>query len=806
MKIKFKSFLALFLALAMAFSFAACGKGGDGGKTPAKPGNDKAETPEYVYNAEFKPLESISSDGYLNVMLFTDEGFYASCYEKVGENIPEGATVEYEGQYDVRESRLYFIGSDGSVRLLDGYKAMPADENPNDYAEFYSGSNLNGLALSSDGKLIAVENVYSSWYDGPADISQDSSDYWNYYQYEQKYYIRTLDADGSELSSALIPTSQDSYLNTYNMQMDENGNLLFTNDMSIRAIAPDGTDAYTIEAENYVERLIRLKDGRLGALSWGEQGMGLNMVDPETKSFGETIELPYNAYELMSGGGDYDLYYTSGINFYGYKIDTKESEKLLNWISCDVNNNDLSGVYISSDGRISGILNHWNNKDHTSTNEMVTLTKVPYDSVPHKEVLTLAVMYLDWEARNMIVDFNRNNDKCRIEIKDYSEYNTEDDYEAGLTKLTTEIMAGNMPDIISTNQLPYTQLAAKGLLEDLYPFMDADSEFGREDFFQNVLAALEVNGGLYATCPSFQISTVIGASSVVGDTPGWTYEQFNEALASMPEGCTPFDQYTTRENILQTCLFLDMDNFVDWTTGQCRFDSQDFIDLLNFAALFPEEFDWDNYEWTQEDDPKNRIAQGKQMLMQSSIYDFTDIQYNDFYFGGDATYIGFPTASGVGNSMYLGSGYAMSSSCANKEAAWEFLRIFFTEDYQQGVWGMPTNLAVYNDKLKEAMTPDYQKDAEGNFVLDENGEKIEISHGGIGFGDGTTYDIYAVTQEQADELWDVITSTTRAADTNNSVFDIVSEQAAAFFAGQKSAEEVAKLVQSKANIYVNEQR
>ena len=38
------------------------------------------------------------------------------------------------------------------------------------------------------------------------------------------------------------------------------------------------------------------------------------------------------------------------------------------------------------------------------------------------------------------------------------------------------------------------------------------------------------------------------------------------------------------------------------------------------------------------------------------------------------------------------------------------------------------------------------------------------------------------------------------------IADILIEEAPAFFNGQKSAEEVARLVQSKANIYVNEQR
>ena len=67
-------------------------------------------------------------------------------------------------------------------------------------------------------------------------------------------------------------------------------------------------------------------------------------------------------------------------------------------------------------------------------------------------------------------------------------------------------------------------------------------------------------------------------------------------------------------------------------------------------------------------------------------------------------------------------------------------------------------------------------------------------------------EIYAMTQEQADKLMELIESTDKVANYDSSIYDIVTEQAAAFFAGQKSAEEVAKLVQSKANIFVNEQR
>ena len=170
------------------------------------------------------------------------------------------------------------------------------------------------------------------------------------------------------------------------------------------------------------------------------------------------------------------------------------------------------------------------------------------------------------------------------------------------------------------------------------------------------------------------------------------------------------------------------------------------------------------------------------------------------------SFIGFPTNNGVGSMLGIDSGYAITKNCKDPEAAWQFLRSFFTEDFQEGLWNFPSNRKAFDAKLKEAMTPVYMTDADGNYILDENGNKIEESQGGFGWGDGAMVEIYAMTQEQADKLMELIESTEKVVNYDSSIYDIVAEQSAAFFAGQKSAEEVAKLVQSKANIFVNEQR
>ena len=236
---------------------------------------------------------------------------------------------------------------------------------------------------------------------------------------------------------------------------------------------------------------------------------------------------------------------------------------------------------------------------------------MPASSLPNKTVLTLATMNLDGDMQRMIVKFNRNNPNYRIEISNYSEYNTEEDYEAGLTKLNTEIMAGNVPDILNLDGLSTGKLAARGILADLMPYLNNDEEL-KDQMFDNVLKALMSDGKLYRTASSFNIETVMGASSIVGDQPGWTLEEYNAALKTMPAGCEPFSQGTTRDTILSSCLSMEMNKLVDWSTGVCAFDTPVFTDILRFANQFPKDMDWENMEG---EDDTARISSGRQMLM-----------------------------------------------------------------------------------------------------------------------------------------------------------------------------------------------
>ena len=98
---------------------------------------------------------------------------------------------------------------------------------------------------------------------------------------------------------------------------------------------------------------------------------------------------------------------------------------------------------------------------------------------------------------------------------------------------------------------------------------------------------------------------------------------------------------------------------------------------------------------------------------------------------------------------------------------------------------------------------------------DENGDPIKIpkttyytaaaSSTTLDSDDPGRVDIYALSQEQADQILDVISKTTRLSVYDESIMDIVNDEAAPFFAGQATAEETASAIQSRVKLYVAEQ-
>jgi ABC-type glycerol-3-phosphate transport system substrate-binding protein len=169
-------------------------------------------------------------------------------------------------------------------------------------------------------------------------------------------------------------------------------------------------------------------------------------------------------------------------------------------------------------------------------------------------------------------------------------------------------------------------------------------------------------------------------------------------------------------------------------------------------------------------------------------------------FGEPVTFIGYPTSSGKGSAISPSEiTLGVSSKSKNKEGAWEFVRTFLTPEYQtkEYLWGFPVLKSALDEKLNKAMEPE--------FYTDESGNQVKSPKTTWGYDDAE-FEIYEATQEDVDAIKFLIDNVDSVYDYNTEIYKILSEEAAPFFTGQKSAKDVAAIIQSRVQIYVNENR
>ena len=794
---------ALLLALTLTLGLAACGKDKDNGTEQL---TGKVYVPEFLdFNLDVE---------YISGGCATGDAVYLMGSKSQEREETDPATGEILYYYDEIYS-LYRIPLDGSDPVkLEAYQPTALPEG----AEGNVG--VESITAADDGTIWLTEHVGVYTFDLPENFNPENDDKWNYHTYEESIIRRQLDASGNEIGrvdiSDLAGKLGVEYV--YANLFDRAGNLYAVTETEVVMLDPQLNKVFSVEGEDIAGSPTLLSNGRLGLLNYiydEEKETGawtMKTVDPEAQDWGEEYTLPENAYNAYPGGGEYLFYYQNGDSIYGYKAGAAEGEKIFSWIDSDINRSNMEFFSFLPDGRVVVVTREW--QSDNSKVELAIMTATDRSELPEKTTLTYAAMYLGYDVRSQIIEFNKTSDKYRIEVRDYSEFATAEDSSAGLTRLNTEIVAGNVPDMLETGSIPLRQYAAKGLLEDLWPFIEGDTDIGgRAGVMEHVLNAAEQDGKLYEIFTNFAIRTVAGPKNIVGDRMSWTLADLQEALAKMPEGCAIFGQTDTKTDMLSNVMAQNADSFVDWSTGQCRFDSEDFKALLAFCNSFPAEYDWENSqdEW---EDPYTRIISGKQML--TSVY-FSQLRWdfleNDGLFKsqGGAAFIGYPREDGgVGSGFTTNGGVAMSAACKDKEGAWSFMRTRLlsqsTDEESARYWSnFPVNKADFDKMVEEAMTVQYEQDENGQPLLDENGQPIEIKETWW-ISDDLQLEQGAVTQEQYDRFMALYNATDSVYYFDEAIYDIVADMAGAYFAGDRSLDDTAAQIQSRVTLYVNENR
>ncbi len=667
--------------------------------------------------------------------------------------------------------------------------------------EFYEYLRYQNFTFSSDAKLLYGIRQYRR---------EDYTDPYNSITQMQRT-LCAWDMKGKiqwEQDLAEYIDSQDEYwVNTMTSLEDGSLMMIFEGEKPFKVIVDkEGKLVEVEEFKGVDEKLERLSevitkdDGTAYALYW-DQDWRYQYIAPYdlvTGKLGEEQQMPEMlsrmGYGGISAGKNTDLVFSTNAGVFTYNIGDEELTQIMSYVNSDLYTNSLNRIIMLDNDNFIGFYNDM--EDYTT--RVAYFTKVDPKDIPDKKVILVAAFYIPYNTRKRIVEFNKTNEEYRIVYKEYESYTTEDDYMAGYTQLNNDIISGNMPDILVCNSaMPVENYISKGLLADVEKLIAKDEELSKAKFVQNAFDAYKVNGKLYYVIPSFQVRSFIGKKSILGDRTSWTMDEFRQIMDSRTEGTLGFGEMT-RESFIYTMLTYCGSDFVDVSTGKCNFDSQNFIDMLEYANTLPEELDYENWGDDYWMNYGSQWRDDRTLLMEVYLSNMQDLNRSiKGSFGEEVNFVGFPTDSGKGSVITVNDFYAISSKSANQEGAWQFLRYYLTEEYQDDMgWQIPTNRSSYEKWLATAMEKPYYEDENGNKVEYENTYYIN----------GEEIVIPVMTKEETDQISAFIESVDKRAYRNTNVQNIITEEVAAFFEGQKSAQAVAEVIQSRVKVYVNENR
>ncbi|MBP3380659.1 MAG: hypothetical protein J6K77_07360 [Ruminococcus sp.] len=513
-----------------------------------------------------------------------------------------------------------------------------------------------------------------------------------------------------------------------------------------------------------------------------------------------------NAYlrGLYRGNEEYPILAAGNSVLYGVTPDN-EIKELINWVDSDITGDNVSGVFPAENGEYIIYVDDWSD----NTQRLYRLTERDPSELENATIINMVVSYNDTDTSKMIQKFNQENKDYRIRVEEYGKYYEWDDEKEINTntpakQLQSDLAAGKDVDIIMINDSALTQnLGNKGALADMYEFMGKDGSPAKDEFVDSVLAGMETDGKLYAMPINFSVQTTAIKSKYFSEE-NWTVDDMIETYNNMPEGCTLYQYGDNSKERAFSALASGGSSFLDYKNGTCSFDSPDFIKILEFANRFEDrkddDFIFDSPEKEQSWYEEQELALRNDKAMLYDMWLDEPREYKrarDGYFGDDITLVGMPSSDGSGALMQVNNSISILSSSPSKEACWKFVSQYLTEEQQSGdnIWGLPVLKSAFEKKLDALMEKPYWTDEDGK--KQEYDDQVYIGSQEI--------KIEPFTQEERDYIENYILN----AKFSNYYYDeeiqaIINEEVQAYFAGEKSAQDAADLIQNRVSILISE--
>ena len=540
--------------------------------------------------------------------------------------------------------------------------------------------------------------------------------------------------------------------------------------------------------------------GKTGLVNAGEKGIysyevsdgkvSLYQVNAQRRKMSAPVEVKVSeeraSVQAMSGY-DRGILLSTKDTLWAYDPVGEELTQILSWTDPNVN---LSGDYVShvsllEEGGFFVVAADSN----TGETKRILIEEKNAGDITARTRVTIGVKKggISEEVTDYVAAFNEQSQEYEIEIKNYENNSQEELYK--------DLLKGQGPDLIDLSFVDMNILANKGVLEDLNQYIDQSGQVEKEDLISGIVTGGTINGELVSLCPSFYI-WALAIPEGWSEDHGWTPERMLQMGYANPDS-----NMVASSNHLhflsQYVLPVAADGFIDWEVGECSFDSERFIGILNgIKGLELEAGRTESYT------SKEGFFNKEYLMCNVSISSpegYVDAAHALQGFGELA---GYPEPEGKPHFLMLSNcAYGINSASPHKEGAWAFLEYLLSEGFQNSHAGMGNSFPVRKDafekRLLETIEANHPQESEVKGIY-QNTFTFELQ------------DRYPeVTQQDLEMLRYIVENAYfyKNKVSGGGSFDyhnIILEEVSAFFQGAKTAEETARVIQNRMSLYLKE--
>ncbi|GMX66070.1 hypothetical protein Elgi_53410 [Paenibacillus elgii] len=358
----------------------------------------------------------------------------------------------------------------------------------------------------------------------------------------------------------------------------------------------------------------------------------------------------------------------------------------------------------------------------------------------------------------------------------------EENVENFIKKTNTQMLSGKGPDLVEMDLLPMDNYVNKKVLANLSDMMEKDPEFKKDQYFQNILEGIKLNGGVYGMPINFFLYGLVGdeeairKTGVTFDDARWTWSEFSETAKAMAKkGDQRYGFMSYPAGLLNEMVKNNYSLYVDQANRKANFQSEPFINLMKqVKSLFDEKVVTQEarqayFRMTQINSPADYILTPKENFDQPKLYSKPKGEGQK---AGDF----FRTYRTMG----------INEKSAVKKEAWDFIKFLMSEEMQPSPEraGFPLNKAVFHKQVKQLLQTGTVKAHELGPL---KGKTFQV----------TEADFQGLERHLSGAVYQVAFKPSK-------LEAIIIKESEAFFKGQKSAEDVAKLIQNRATTFLNE--